>query len=1026
MKRLLIFLVFVLSIACCIAQQASRYHVQQFTTDNGLPSNGLKGLQWDASTGFLWVATEAGVSRYNGVEFTNFTKKNTPGLLHERMAYAVKNSHGAIFATDVGENVLRVQKNSIAGIKLPETTGLLGNRKKIYVGTSGSDLRRKVLAFIKKRADVEPNNMLQLTDTSLLIIANQKNYYYISEGTGEYMHIPMNGTYFNPVLMGGEIFVTDATHKFYKFSIQKRTFTPVVIASSETIPFTISPDNFLLYYENGMKAPILFSGEKAWLLRYHNEIITADLICSGVPAYSYIRFAQYSEENKLLFIGTDSKGIIVINTNRVTTMKNADTDIRERNAYYSQVELANGNVLTNEAHVLGVSDLPATLPIKGRFDFSTYKFGDSLWYVQQNSQFKKNILHCYNYKTGQTIAYNNIAPVQSNFAMTCVNGQYYFGYSYGIGRLEGDSIRHLFRPGKNKKQQAASYAMTEFAPGLIGVASCDGLILYDVKKMTTDTILKPFGYCIRSLWKYKDYVFIGSYGKGYYIWKNGRLKEMPLDKNSFLLYTHCFVPDSLGYCWISSNRGLFKASLTDLTDAYENNRRQVYYHYFGKNDGMEITEMNGGCAPCGLALKNGTLSFPTMDGLLWVNPVLAKPLLPEGNIYIDEFLAGNKKINTDSLELVKLPYKDRDVNIRIGFSSWCNKENIYLEYQLDKSKEWVPVDVNKGAYISFNNLDPGKHYLRIRKLNGFGINNYSYKEITFSIQIPWTQRWWFYVLCGLVLFGLVALYLRFRTRQYQVRQKKLEEQVAGKTRELQQQNEMLEKNNAIKTRLISIISHDIVTPLKFVTVAGKNLMEKRTQMPEELQQETISEITNTSQELQLLSTNILNWIKYQNENRRMVKEHFNLREMVDQVLGILQSLAKQKKLSIENQVAEETEVYQLYEPLKILVYNLLTNAIHFTEKGTITVAADRDGDNIILQVKDEGTGMTQEQIQRLMADEVIITSANVDNKRGHGLGYLIIKDLIKTMNAGLNIKSTRGKGTTVYVRMPAVKSNDGG
>ena len=189
-------------------------------------------------------------------------------------------------------------------------------------------------------------------------------------------------------------------------------------------------------------------------------------------------------------------------------------------------------------------------------------------------------------------------------------------------------------------------------------------------------------------------------------------------------------------------------------------------------------------------------------------------------------------------------------------------------------------------------------------------------------------------------------------------------------------------------------------------------------MPEELQQETIREITNTSQELQLLSTNILNWIKYQNENRRLVKENFNLHEMVGQVLGILQSLARQKKLLIENRVDESTEIQQYYEPLKILVYNLLTNAIHFTEKGTITVSAEKTNGLIIVSVKDEGIGMTPEQIQRLMADEVVITAANVDNKKGHGLGYLIIKDLLKTMGASLHIESKRGEGATVSIKMP--------
>lgn len=62
--------------------------------------------------------------------------------------------------------------------------------------------------------------------------------------------------------------------------------------------------------------------------------------------------------------------------------------------------------------------------------------------------------------------------------------------------------------------------------------------------------------------------------------------------------------------------------------------------------------------------------------------------------------------------------------------------------------------------------------------------------------------------------------------------------------------------------------------------------------------------------------------------------------------------------------------------------------------------------------------MTPEQIQRLMADEVVITAANVDNKKGHGLGYLIIKDLLKNMGASLHIESKRGEGATVSIKMP--------
>lgn len=196
-------------------------------------------------------------------------------------------------------------------------------------------------------------------------------------------------------------------------------------------------------------------------------------------------------------------------------------------------------------------------------------------------------------------------------------------------------------------------------------------------------------------------------------------------------------------------------------------------------------------------------------------------------------------------------------------------------------------------------------------------------------------------------------------------------------------------------------------------------------MPEELQQETIGEMTNTSQELQLLSTNILNWIKYQNENRRMLKETFNIHEMVNQVLGILQSLARQKNLIISNETDPSFEINQYYEPLKILLYNLLTNSIRFTDRGAISVNAKPDGSFIILSVTDEGIGMSAEQVQKLLGEEVVIISANVDHKRGHGLGFLIIKDLVKTMGASLDIKSKKESGTTVMVKLPG-KPAEGG
>jgi len=144
--------------------------------------------------------------------------------------------------------------------------------------------------------------------------------------------------------------------------------------------------------------------------------------------------------------------------------------------------------------------------------------------------------------------------------------------------------------------------------------------------------------------------------------------------------------------------------------------------------------------------------------------------------------------------------------------------------------------------------------------------------------------------------------------------------------------------------------------------------------------------------------------------------------MVNQVLGVLNSLAKQKNLKLVNTIDEALQVYQYFEPLKILIYNLLTNAINFSEKGDITISAQPEGDHLTISVEDEGVGMTTDQIKNIMADQFIISSANIDNRKGNGLGYLIIKDLVKTMGAKLRISSEKGIGTKVSVVVGVTKN----
>ncbi len=275
------------------------------------------------------------------------------------------------------------------------------------------------------------------------------------------------------------------------------------------------------------------------------------------------------------------------------------------------------------------------------------------------------------------------------------------------------------------------------------------------------------------------------------------------------------------------------------------------------------------------------------------------------------------------------------------------------------------------------------------------------------------------VLLSILIISGVYVISRYIIKKLFAKQKILKLLVERKTREIQLKNEELEKNNLIKTRLISIISHDLISPLKFIHLTSKSLHENKDGLPEPLYNEMLQEISHSSKELELLSTNILNWIKYQNENRRLKKEEFDLHEMGNQIFTIFQGLARQKNISFVNDINTGIVLYQYMEPLRIVLYNIILNALNFTEKGCITISGGISRKGILIRVRDEGVGMTQEQINNIMSEHFIVSSANLNNRKGNGLGYLIIKDLLKFVDAKFLIKSKKNKGTMVSILLPS-------
>ncbi len=1018
MRRLLLIL-FCAGMKVLVGQTSPNdsYRVFTYSTENGLPSNGVKGMEWDEASGFLWIATEAGLSRFNGIDFANFTRANTRFISSERMRFMVRNGKGEIRAADMSGNVFSIAANQ------PNLLHEAAKKEDVWVNKLvGCAISDQVF-----EADSIPSPNWVSFPFSQVFPRGERSAYMLNQGgTLVYLNLEKNQTrqvvsFGNDnaagfVLNGAIYLVKRGNQKIFRLDEETQSAVPS--------NFYLPTPTAITFWESGMSGPVFIDGNRAWILRIDNSGHSLELICNAVPNLGLIKYVQYSEKRGLLFLGTASRGFAVVRTNRVSQIRKPDFTPKDVSAYYSQWEWKPGTVLTNEGHVLG-RPTKELRPIPGDFGFSIYEDGDSLiWYSSGRKNKTGNVLYRLDRRSGERKMYERV-EIFNVFAFSRWKGQVVIGNHRGLGLLEGDSLRTIFKSNSRPNNDPIAYNLLELEPGVFSMTTCDGWIRFDLNTQHADTLLKLPGYCIRAQTRVGEYVFIGTYGKGIYLYHRGKITAVPIDKNEFLLYTHCFVVDNEGFVWMSSNRGLFKAAIADMLAATGKGRGSVYYHYFGRNDGMEMTELNGGCAPCAATLSDGTLSFPSMDGLLWVNPKTAKPLLPSGPIYIDGVQIDEEEVGEIAFEEKTIPRSHRSILLRIGFSAWCNPENIYLDYQLNDSTKWIPLSVADGPNIRLNNLPPGQYTLRIRKSNGFGENNFSIKTLRFEVGRAWYDQPMFYLFCALGLIIGINLFSRYQNRRLLERQKELEALVSEKTIDLQEQNNQLEKNNRIKSRLISIISHDIVTPLKFLTVAGRGLKENKKQLSESEQQETLTDITDTAQELQLLSTNILNWIKYQNNNSLLLPESVSPHQLTEQVFGLLKTLAKAKNMELVNEIDPGWQLVQFAEPLKILIYNLVSNSIRYSDRGTVRVGAEiHIHDESRLWVSDEGVGMSQEVVDHLLKEDVVVHYKSNENRSGHGLGFLIIKDLVRWVGGRIDIQSEPDKGTrvSIFIR-PRAKQN---
>ncbi len=254
----------------------------------------------------------------------------------------------------------------------------------------------------------------------------------------------------------------------------------------------------------------------------------------------------------------------------------------------------------------------------------------------------------------------------------------------------------------------------------------------------------------------------------------------------------------------------------------------------------------------------------------------------------------------------------------------------------------------------------------------------------------------------------------FFALQFDISQrKKYLEELSLKSREL-------EDLNHLKDKLLSIVSHDFRSPLN--TLKGSlSLLVRGALSADEFKMLTKDLLEKLDHTYNLLE-NLLHWAKSQMEGMKVYPKRIDLNKIGDDCIELLAPIAEKKLVKLHNQIALESAAYADNEMIKLVIRNLISNAIKFSNaRGEVLLRSELQDEQLIISVKDVGTGISNENQERLFRTESVTTSGT-SNERGIGLGLLLCKDFVERNGGRIWFESEYMKGSTFYFTLPAAKN----
>lgn len=1035
MKKLLLFLGLILQVLALTASTSSIF--KNLGLKEGL-SNGFVNDMIIDGQGFIWAATESGLTRIAGTKCTIFKNNNSNidndgivGLYYNKESNSIwilfKNGHIDVFDCKTQQFIhftQKIPKKSVADIKGAADGGIW---IAYYDGTIQhyTPKNQKFSTISNKRLPNIKNGIRSITDdgNDHLYIGLRIEGLYVynlrTQKTKYFRHNPND-----PQSLPGDnvrsICIDHAKNIWVGTNLGLGLLDPFtgkfkVFKHIANNPASLAGDNIHQIIE--------MNDRTLWIASDIGGISVLDLNLYKNPLTEELKFSQIIKENSGLssnnnrriiqdsfgniWIANYSMGIdfIAKSAASINTLQYMGKALEEVTGLYCDHQ---GNLWIGQDNLMS---LYQNGKLMQTWNFSSYlsNSSSSIYVFEED---KKGNIWCGTSDNGvlkfnpHTHSFTRINYAQNlDVHALCENaqGKMWVGTEAGIFSVENDKINKEQELNRQMgKNPTIIYSIKEDNYGQIWIGTLDRGVFVFSKQMklivhlteknllATNTINHIIKDADGGIWmatmRGLAYVqnplqpgAIKNYDERYGI-KDSHIRAISQDKQ--------------GNIWVSMFSGI----------ACLNIHKQRFYNY-DYESGIPTSNFVEASA---VTTPDGTIYFGSPGGICFFNPQQLTEPKAVSPIQIincervgklsDQF--ASRLISPNKEGIICLSHDDNTFKINFTIKDFSQEGNVEYSYMMKGlDDQWYETEGDNE--VTFRNLKPGDYTFIIRaKLKNQDWEDASTAEMKVVVNPPLWLTWWAKLCYVLLIMGILGYFFRSYQKQLLLRNSLVQEKWESKQR--QQVNEE-------RLRFFTNITHELRTPLTLILGPLEDLMEDK-EIAERVHHK-IGCIHASAERLLNLINDILEFRKTQTQNRKLTVAKENLGALVSEIGVRFKDLNQNSRLNIRLNI--QTGVPELYfdsEVINTVINNLMSNAIKYTPEGSITLSLTMPENNTVaIAVEDTGYGIDKDALPHI-CDRYYQENGN-HQASGTGIGLALVKSLATLHQAELTVESEKGRGS---------------